>query len=405
MSATDEFILAHRNDDVRRLALQANRHPEVDMQYVLRQIGGWQAARAKLPSWAAHDDIVYPPHLSLEQCSSETTALYKAGLCRQLLDAQRIGGGAMADLTGGMGVDFAALAPLFTRAFYIERQAELCDCARHNLRVLGLTHAEVMEGDGLDLLPSLPQLDLLFIDPARRDQRGARTFAIGDCTPNILPVLPKMLQKARCVMVKLSPMLDWHQAAAEVSGCCKEALRHIHIVATANECKELLLVLSSEPGGTPLHIWCSNDSDIFVTDAETERTAPPAPVASSEECNDALWLYEPNAAVMKAGCFGTLAQRYPLKAVAQNSHLFIGKQLVEAFPGRRFRVCGVTTLNKRSLRERLDGITSANITVRNFPLTAVELRKRLRLADGGSTYIMATTTAAREHLLFVCEKG
>ena len=407
---TKAFILTHRNDDTRTLALQASRHPDVDMAFAIDQIRGWQKARSKLPSWAACEDITYPPPLAMEQCSSEQTARYKADLCRKAIgDKERL---ILADLTGGAGVDFSFLAPLFTKAIYIERQDALCQLARHNLQVLGIDHAEVCQGDAMELLDTLPHLSLLFIDPARRNQHGARTFAISDCTPDILPVLPRLLDKADHLMVKLSPMLDWHETLRSLDNACPNTVREIHIVATANECKELLVWLSAHHDSTGTTLCCINDQQTFLTDVETEQHADPTPCITEipiVRCSPitptpSIWLYEPNAAIMKAGCFSTLAKRFSLRAVSPNSHLFLSPQHIPQFPGRVMRIIGTTTMNKRQLRETLKGVAQANITTRNFPLTADQLRQRLRMADGGDTYLFATTTSDKQHVILICKK-
>ena len=407
---TKAFILAHRNDDTRTLALQASKYPDVDMAFAIDQIRGWQKARSKLPSWAACEDITYPPPLAMEQCSSEQTSRYKADLCRKVIgDKERL---VLADLTGGAGVDFSFLAPLFDHAIYIERQDTLCQLARHNLQVLGISHAEVRQGDAIGLLDMLPHLSLLFIDPARRDEHGARTFAISDCTPDILPVLPRLLEKADHLMVKLSPMLDWHETFKSLDNACPNTVKEMHIVATANECKELLVWLSAHHDSTDTTLCCINDQQTFLTDVEAEQHAGPTPCINEipiVPCSPIAptpdtWLYEPNAAIMKAGCFATLAKRFSLCAISPNSHLFLSSQHIPQFPGRVMRIIGTTTMNKRQLRETLKGVTQANITTRNFPLTADQLRKRLRLADGGDIYLFATTTSDKQHVFFICKR-
>ena len=408
-----EFIREHRMDDVRQLALQAGKYADIDVPFAIQQIDGWQRARIKLPSWAAHDDILYPPHLAIEQCSSEITARYKAQLYQRLAGkntAHDSRGGtsatptSMADLTGGMGVDFSFLAPLFGKAHYIERQPSLCETARHNFQILGISHAEVTEGDGLEVLSHLPHQQLVFIDPARRDTHGARTYAISDCTPDILPSLPLLLEKTDVLMVKLSPMLDWHQTAEELESSCPGALKEIHILATGNECKELLVVLAAQRSDRPVALYCVNDGTCFITDTQEERRQPPCPTLSQlEEISGASWLYEPHAAIMKAGCFNTLSQRFPVRALSANSHLFVADSHLPDFPGRQLHILRTSSTNKQQLRKALEGIDRANITVRNFPMSAEQLRKRLHMADGGNHWIFASTIGRREHVIFVCE--
>ena len=206
--ATLDFIQQHRTDDVRRLALQGAKYPEVDMTFALEQIAGWQKARTKLPSWAARDGIIYPPHLSMEQCSSEATAIYKARIAGK--------GRRFVDLTAGFGVDAAFIAVGFQQVVTIEQQEKLCAITSENYRVLGLDQVEVRCGNGVEYLHTMDHADLIFIDPARRDEHGGRTYGIADCTPNVLELREELLAKADRVMIKLSPMLDWRKAVEDL---------------------------------------------------------------------------------------------------------------------------------------------------------------------------------------------
>lgn len=382
--ATQDFIRLHCNEDVRQLALLGRKQPEVDLKYALEQIAGRQKARTKLPSWAIVDDIIYPPHLSMEQCSSETTALYKARIAGS--------GDFMVDLTAGFGVDAAFISKGFKRVVTVEQLEQLCVISSANFRRLGLNHIEVVCGNGVEYLHTLEHADLLFIDPARRDEHGARTFGVADCTPNVLELIDEMIAKSDRVMVKLSPMLDWRKAVADIGW-----VREVHIVSVDNECKELLLVASMKE--QPLRLYCVNNGDVFECDAvESAGSA----IISMDTTPS--WLYEPNASIMKAGCFRVLSERFHLTALDRNSHLFVSDEEVTDFPGRRFVIDKLTSMNKRELKVALSGIQKANITVRNFPMTVAELRKRLKLQDGGDTYIFATTVAGKGHQLFVCRK-
>lgn len=423
--ATRAFVRLHRTDDVRQLALRNSGRNDVDLPFALNQIAGWQMARTKLPTYAANDDIVYPPHLNMEQCSSEATARYKAALVGRLLTA-----GAdhttLADLTGGFGIDFSFLAPLFDKAVYVERNEILCAIARHNLNCLGLTHFEAINADGVAFLQqraaeaadSSDRL-FIFIDPARRDANGRKVIGIEDCTPDVLALKDTLMAVASCVLIKLSPMLDWHAAARAFMPYCRE----VHIVSVANECKELLLVLSPDvsvaESAPTIRLVCANDAETFEEAVSLDVTpfnavermvvaspgnrateAESAPL-SSDGLRDA-YLYVPNASIMKAGIFHAVARSFGVTAVDRDSHLFVSRKEVADFPGRKFRVTGVTFLNKRDLRQHLAGITQANIAVRNFPLSVAELRKRLKLKDGGSCYLFATTMRGR-HVIFITQ--
>ena len=396
---TRAFIREHREDDIRKLALQGGKDG-VDRVYALDQIAGWQTARRKLPSWAAVEGLVYPPRLSMEQCSSEQTARYKVGVARRLLglpdEAEEGGGrlgGAFADLTGGLGVDFSYLSRLFGRSVYVERQPALCDVARQNFGLLGLLGTEVVNGDSADVLRGLSDMDLIYLDPARRDVHGQRTFAISDCTPDVTLLKDELVGRARWVLVKLSPMLDWHKAVAELAPVVHE----VHIVATGNECKELLLVLSGS-ARKQLSVCCSNDDSLFCFSPGVSASLPllsglPRGI-----------LFEPNAAIMKAGCFDVVAERFRLQSIAQNSHLFVADAPRDDFPGRQFRIESVSSFGKKELRRVLAGIEKANVSVRNFPLSAQELRRKLKIADGGDTYLFGTTTSDGAHVLMVCKR-
>lgn len=506
--ATLDFIRQHQDDDVRQLAFLGSKYPEVDMPFALDQIRGRKMARVKLPRWASIDGIIYPPHISMEQCSSEQTAFYKAELAARLLGlspssseneeekdkesenasnlhlseiCEFAGKGAVdsefakneatckkqqilieskenvneikeephegdfseetgfVDLTGGFGVDFSYIASrLGVKSMYVERQAHLCEAAKENFGRLGLMNAIVKNGDGIEVLHSFaskkeaaasdslgitedqPQsllktklgLKLIFIDPARRDDAGNKVVSLKDCTPDVTLLQEEMLSKADYVIIKLSPMLDWHRAVSELN-CVQE----VHIISVNNECKELLLVLSARNMGGmeassadrevkhagSLRIYCVNDAQSFVCD-ELDMESSPVKIAPST-LEEMQHLYEPNASLMKAGCFSVLSERYGARMLSKNSHLFVSQAPIEAFPGRSFRIIAISSFNKKELKRHLSGITKANIATRNFPLSVAELRKRLKLKDGGETYIFATTLSDESHMLVITEKA
>ena len=447
--ATQDFIRQHQDDDVRQLAFLGSKYPEVDMPFALDQIRGRKMARVKLPRWASLEGIIYPPHISMEQCSSESTALYKAELAARLLGLPASSSGTemkaeneieFVDLTGGFGVDFSYIAArLGVKSMYVERQAHLCEAAKENFGRLGLKNAIVKNGDGIEVLHSFhpkkkdaasdddslgitydqPRsllktnlgLKIIFIDPARRDDAGNKVVSLKDCTPDVTVLQEEMLSKADYVIIKLSPMLDWHRAISELSH-----VREVHIISVNNECKELLLVLSARNMGDMevssaagavkragnLCIYCINDAQSFVCD-EMDMESSSVKIAPST-LEEMQYLYEPNASLMKAGCFGVLSDRYDARMLSKNSHLFVSQAPIEAFPGRSFRIIAVSSFNKKELKRHLSGITKANIATRNFPLSVAELRKRLKLKDGGETYIFATTLSDDSHVLVITEK-
>ena len=448
--ATQDFIRQHQDDDVRQLAFLGSKYPEVDMPFALDQIRGRKMARIKLPRWASLEGIIYPPHISMEQCSSESTALYKAELAARLLGLPASSSGTemkaeneieFVDLTGGFGVDFSYIAArLGVKSMYVERQAHLCEAAKENFGRLGLKNAIVKNGDGIEVLHSFhpkkkdaasdddslgitydqPRsllktnlgLKIIFIDPARRDDAGNKVVSLKDCTPDVTVLQEEMFLKADYVIIKLSPMLDWHRAISELSH-----VREVHIISVNNECKELLLVLSARNMGEMeassadgevkhagnLRIYCINDAQSFVCD-ELDMESSQVKIAPST-LEEMLYLYEPNASLMKAGCFGVLSERYDARMLSKNSHLFVSREPIAVFPGRSFRIIAVSSFNKKELKRHLSGITKANIATRNFPLSVAELRKRLKLKDGGETYIFATTLSDESHVLMITEKN
>lgn len=428
---TSEFIIQFRESDPRRLALQASRYPDVDMPFALNQIQGWQTAQRKLPSWAACDGVVYPPHLNMEQCSSEPTARYKQQVARRWVEAvQPVADTCMTDLTGGFGVDFSFTSRCFSSATYVERNASLCEVVGANLPRLGIRNATVECAEAEAVLEQMEPQTMIFLDPARRDEHGAKTVLIADCTPDVCQLLPSLMQKSQFVMLKLSPMLDWHKAIVDLDG----KVREVHIVSADGECKELLLVLA--PDGKPeVQVFCVDilskpDSEgqyprsEFVYsiggEAEPQPTNSTFNIQNSKlpsatnltlniehltlNINNSKFLFEPNASVMKAGCFDEIARAYGVSAISRNSHLFLSDHEIDGFPGRTFVIDAVTTMNKRQLRQTLSGMKQANIAVRNFPLSVAELRKRLKLSDGGDTYIFATTTSDDDHILMLTHK-
>ena len=421
MDATLRFIQEHSEDDVKSLALRAHGLEGVDLPFALDQIAGRQTAKRKLPSWAAVDSVVYPPHISMEQCSSELTALYKKSVLDRLIFHSSFlipHSPFIIDLTGGFGVDFSFMSRGFSRAVYVERQEHLCEMANHNFRCLGLDNVEVECEEAEEYLEYCDNADVIYLDPARRDSHGGKTFAISDCTPDVIALLPMLLKKARLVMIKLSPMLDWRKAIADLG---EENVVEVHIVSVDNECKELIVVLSSLSSSSPSHpvfspsLYCVNItagtlSSIAVPLFRQPQCNKRQFVGSESPDNPSIaaipaFLYEPNASIMKAGCFDVVADRYPgIVKIAPNSHLFVSYKEIRDFPGRCFAIEKTTTMNKKELRSALAGITSANISIRNFPMSVADLRKRLKLKDGGNTYIFATTTEDGAHMLYICAK-
>ena len=386
------------NETLSALALRLASSGNPDAPFLLQQAEGRMRLSTKVPSWAAVAELQYPHRLALEQCSGEEAARYKASVVSRLLNDDKRN--TMVDLTGGLGVDFSFIAPLFKRAIYVERQTELCELARHNLPLLSLPQAEVVCGDGEDYLQRLDgEVDLIFLDPARRDTAGRKTVLIEDCQPDVCTLRNTLLQRAHTVMIKLSPMLDI--AAAVRSLLC---VAEVHVVASGGECKDLLLVLTrhalQQGGSTPIIYAHEATGQDFSFTTEDETQATPSYAQHMEQ-----YLYEPGSAVLKAGAFKSIATHYTLQKLHPNTHLYTADERVTGFPGRTFRIVQTLTFSKADLKTLRTTWPKANLSVRNFPATVDALRKKLKIKDGGQTFIFATTMADNQHLLIVCEKA
>lgn len=391
-----ELAALHRQDNVAALSLKLAGRTDVDVPFVLNQIQGYQRMRLKVPRWARTEGILYPRHLSVEQCSSQATALYKQQLVSTLLPDPAMRQ-SMADLTGGLGVDFSFMAPLFAESYYVERQEELCRLAAHNFPLLGLEGSHIRVGDGLSFLTGEARgqqpFSLLFADPARRSATGRKVVALADCEPDLTRCLPLLLERTACLLLKLSPMLDISQAATQLPGT-----QQVHILSVDGECKELLLVVGREPAAD-LQYTCHGSRFHFSFSASEEQQA-------ALQLADApgAYLYEPDAAVMKSGAFKTLCSRFGVRALHPNSHLYTSEVWRPDFPGRGFAVEEVCGFSKHDLRRMRSLTDRANLAVRNFPMRVPDLRKKLGLREGGDYYLFATTLRRGEKALIVTRK-
>ena len=383
--STKQFIRENLNADVPTLALK-KAPVGTDFSLALRQISARQLLRKKVPEWSENEDLLFPAHLSIEQCSSEASANYKANL---------LNGNTFADLTGGLGIDTYYIDRHFQKTDYVERQTELCDLARHNFSVLN-TKIEVHNEKAEDYLNHCEPKDCIFIDPARRDEHGRKTVSIADCTPNVADLQGLLLQKAEKVMVKLSPMLDISKALEEL-----HHVKELHVVAVANECKELDFILERGYQGE-IQFVCVN---LLTEQPEVRFTMEEERNSSGKLAESVLkYLYEPNPAVMKAGCFKLLTQRFNVFKLHKNSNLYTSEDLISDFPGRIFEVEGWAPYNKKVKQALLQDVDKASIAVRNFPLSVAELRKTLKISDGDEWFLFATTLKGEQKILIKTKK-
>ena len=390
---TEQFIRDHLTADVRTLALSA-RPDSVDMQYALTQISGWQAARVKVPLWAAADGIVYPKHLSLEQCTSQYIAQYKASAIEKLIGK----GFKMADITGGFGVDCYFISKNAAHTFYNEMTAHLCDCARTNVKALGRPEIEINCGTAEEFISHLEpdSLDLIYLDPARRGDAGRKLISISDCQPDTVVLQDDLLRIAPNVMVKLSPMLDVSRALTEL-----RHVSHVLIIGLEGECKEITLLMQhgfdAEPTLTAVDIKADGTPESAVSSAKSTDAALPLPIADATLLQPGTYICEPSAPYMKSALFRTIAAKTSTALLHPDTHLFWSKEKPESFPGRTFKIEGIIPFDKRSLSALTK--SQANLSVRNFPESAPKLQQRLKLRDGGARYLIATTLSDSKRVL------
>ena len=421
--STRKYIEEHLNDDINKLAL--SKFPDdIDKQFVIRQIQARQLLKKKLPSWSENDELLFPKRLSLEQCSSELTAKYKRTISRkdaktQSRDASmapaikhidtslhRI----LVDLTGGMGVDTSFLSDNFDETIYVESQAELCELAEHNFKVLK-KNIKVVNAKAEEFLTQCGEVDCIYLDPARRDEYGRKMVSLHDCSPDVAELQDLLFEKTNTVIVKLSPMLDIDIIKKELNN-----IKEIHVVAVKNECKEVLVLCqrTTDNGQQISSKACSqlitidlreNWSFTFSEDEEQEAV----PTFADEI---GKYLYEPGVACMKAAPFKLLSQRFNIKKLHRNSHLYTSDKLVADFPGRTFEVINVVPFDKKAKKilsqqttdKGQQSLSKVSIAVRNFPLSAEELRKHLSFKDGDDFYIFGTTMKGEKKVLILGSK-
>jgi N6-adenine-specific methylase len=388
-TATQKFISENADKDVRQLALQAAKYSNVDMPFALKQIEGKQKTRLKIPTFYNCSELHYPANLSLEQASSEVTANYKSTLCQ---------GAVFTDLTGGFGVDSYFISSQFKQAYYIERNQELCTLAANNFQALNRPQVKVICSDAEQFLDNCEYTsDWIYIDPSRRDKSGKKTVLLTDCEPDITYLYPKLLQKSKRIMIKLSPMIDISSVLNDLPH-----ISQVHILAVENECKELLFIMDAT-NCQQLTIYTRNfgkRNSIQTFDFELgEEFSVTAPFAEKVE----NYLYEPNAAIMKSAAFKLIAKRYSLSKLHRNTHLYTSNILVPHFPGRIFEVISLWE-NKKEWKYHAEIIQKANISTRNYPIGAEELRKKLKLNDGGYTFLFACTLSNESKTIIECKK-
>ncbi|MFQ3212925.1 MAG: hypothetical protein ACJAT1_001252 [Marivirga sp.] len=383
------FITQNQQENPAQLLL-SNKIPEdFPKQAIAEQIASRQKAKAKLPDLYNNKSILFPPSISMEQCSSEATALFKASL---------IEGAYLTDLTGGFGIDTLYLSEHFDKTNYVEHNDQLCALAAYNFQILHKDNINVHHADAHTFLEGMAKGDCIYIDPARRDKNNQKVFGWEDCQPNLMALLPKLLSKAKTVLAKAAPMLDISQAILQLNGFVKE----VYIVEWKGEVRELLFNISDQKFTDPAIMAIILDKSgavqhRFEASMESEKKNATR-IAQPKE-----YLYEPSPALMKSGFYTTLSTRYGLEKLHQNTQLFTANELIPQFPGKTYHINSIIAPQKKLLQEQLQSM-HANLKCRNFPMDINVLKKKLGLKDGGSNYLFATTLADSSKRLLICKK-
>ena len=386
-----KFIIDNEEQDLHQLALKAHLYPHLPIQELITQIAARQKAKIKLPTFYANMDIVYPPMISMEQCSSEQTATYKASLLK---------GNVLIDLTGGFGIDAYFFGKNFKKVIYIEKNEALAKIAQQNFEVLGAKHIEVVHAEAETFIKNYKgEVDYIYIDPARRNQANKKVFLLEDCEPNILDILPWTSAK---VVLKTSPMLDIDLAIKTL-----KKVSEVFVLAVDNECKEVVYMIENVENNHLQNI----EKQIHIHTINFSRSQTQNLSFSRQEEEDIevnysfpqLYLYEPNAAILKAGAFKIIAKKYHLFKLAMHTHLYTANHLEETFVGRTFLIEAVCRLDKKEIMHHLPD-NKANISTRNFPLTVDEIRKKIGIREGGNIFLFAITNCEGKKVVLVCKK-
>jgi len=383
------FIREHIKEDVRKLALQTHGMKDMNYPFAIRQISGYQHIVNKIPDWYACPDILFPPTLSLEQCSSQQTACYKRDLMKTIIRKQKqeqtISG---ADLTGGFGVDAYYLSEVFDRFLYVEKQPELCRIASHNFKALNRPGIQVFENESEEFLQQSGKLDFVYLDPSRRNRDGNKVTALRDCSPDPATLYEDLIKKAGLVLIKLSPMIDLSLALKALPHT-----RQIHVVALDNDCKEVLFLLDAKYQTAEPEITAVNLKNNAADQVLKFRRSDEANASCVYTAQVGDYLYEPNVSLLKAGAFIMPAQAYGLEKLHKNTHLYTSNKFKSDFPGKIFEVKTISSAKTKDFHKKLPGLQQANLVVRNVPMSVEALRKKLNLKEGGEDFVFACTLA------------
>lgn len=386
-----DFVYSHSNEDCASLRLKYSKISDFDVSFAIDQIEARQRVKEKLPFVATCDRYIFPSVLSSEQCTCESVAKYKAEILNNKYSS-------ICDLTGGLGIDSIAFSSVVNKVTYVERYTNYCEAANYNFKLLG-KNIEVINSDCAQYLKSDICFDALYIDPARRGESNKRVFAFADCEPNVVELLPRMFEVAKDVYVKASPMADISLSIKELKN-----VSEIYVISYKNECKEVLFKLSKDKiEDCDINIICVDILPSTTSVFEFKYSAE-VNISDIKYSNPLSYIYEPSSSILKAGAFKSVSKKYDAYKLAHSSHLYTSECLINHFQGRKFEVIEVIPFSSKEIKSLFKRVPEANITVRNFPLKIDELRKKLKIKDGGNIYIFATTDNLKQKILVICKR-
>jgi len=379
-----DFINANLKTDLTKLILKGCPFKEISIQEIAAQIVAKNKSQNKLPTWFRTENIYYPNKLNIEQTSSEITAQYKSKL---------VFGNSLIDITGGFGVDAFYFSQKVKNITHCEINEELSKIVSHNYQQLNAQNINTLVGDGIEFLKNyIEKIDWIYSDPSRRNDAKGKVFLLEDCLPNIPENLDLLFKKTDNILIKISPILDITSAINEL-----KFVKEIHVVAIENEVKELLFLLEKN-WNQSISIQTINfnktDNQVFKLDLGEQ--------VSATYSEPKKYIYEPNAAILKAGAFQQVSNHLKIAKLHQHSHLYTSENLIE-FPGRCFEIKNCISYDKKQLRKLIPS-KKANITTRNFPENVEQIRKKTGLKDGGNQYVFFTTDKNNKHIVLICHK-
>lgn len=384
-----EFIEENKEEDINSLLLK-KWDKDLDIMFCIRQIIGRKKAKEKFPLLLNYN-LIYPDKIYLEQTSSDITANYKA----ELFNGQKT----IRDLTSGFGIDDIYFSKYIDKVFYHERNSELAEIAKLNFQNMGIENIEVIIGDSIQELENYSKTDIIYLDPSRRDDNKNKVFLLKDCQPNIIGLIPKLFEKADIIAIKLSPMLEINSLKQ-----CIDNIKQVHIVSIKNECKELFIILEKGYIGEIEYLcidYKGDNKSIFnFHEGETQDTE----FLNIEDINRLNYLYEPNSSIMKASGYRFISKKFNLKKLSLFSHLFLSNKDIDSFPGRKFIINEVLEFKSNGIKDLKKKFPFANISIRNFPLTVNEIRKKTDIKDGGEDYLFFTTIGKDKKIILICNK-